>query len=75
MNAIEAYHSDHSEADTELYLALAKQYGLMVTGGSDFHGTVKPGVRLGTGAGNLRIPGDLMEALQSFHRRGAETQR
>ena len=75
MNAIEAYHSDHSEADTELYLGLAKQYGLMVTGGSDYHGEVKPGVRLGTGAGNLRIPKDLMERLQSFHRRGAETQR
>jgi predicted metal-dependent phosphoesterase TrpH len=68
MNAIEAYHSDHSEADTELYLGLAKQYGLMVNGGSDFHGAVKPGVRLGTGAGNLRIPDDLMEALQSFSR-------
>ena len=66
LNAIEAYHSDHSEADTELYLCLARQYGLMTTGGSDYHGAVKPGVRLGTGAGNLRIPADLIEQLRAF---------
>ena len=47
MNAIEAYHSDHTPADTELYLELARKYGLLVTGGSDFHGDAKPGVRLG----------------------------
>ena len=49
LNAIEAYHSDHGPTDVELYLELAAQYGLLVTGGSDFHGAVKPGVRLGTG--------------------------
>jgi 3',5'-nucleoside bisphosphate phosphatase len=64
LNAIEAYHSDHTAADTELYLGLAKQYGLRVTGGSDFHGAVKPGVTLGRGCnGNLKIPGDLLEKL------------
>jgi len=65
MNAIEAYHSDHSPEDTELYLRLAKQYGLLVTGGSDFHGAVKPSVRLGVGAGNLRIPAGLVEQLRA----------
>lgn len=65
LNAIEAYHSDHDAHDTELYLGLAKRYGLMVTGGSDFHGEVKPEVSLGTGCqGNLRIPDDLVERLR-----------
>ncbi len=65
MNAIEAYHSDHTAADTELYLGLAERYGLGVTGGSDFHGAVKPDVTLGRGAaGNLRIPEDLVEKLR-----------
>lgn len=69
MNAIEAYHSDHGRRDTELYLKLAEQYGLMVTGGSDFHGAVKPGVRLGTGCeGNLRIPKDLVDRLRGRER-------
>jgi predicted metal-dependent phosphoesterase TrpH len=66
LNAIEAYHSDHNAADTGLYLGLARSYGLMVTGGSDFHGAVKPGVNLGTGCqGNLSIPDDLLEKLRA----------
>jgi 3',5'-nucleoside bisphosphate phosphatase len=65
LNAIEAYHSDHGPRETELYLSLARHYGLLVTGGSDFHGAVKPGVRLGTGAnGNLHIPEDLVDRLR-----------
>ena len=69
LNAIEAYHSDHARRDTEQYLSLAERYGLMVTGGSDFHGDVKPGVLLGTGyAGNLRIPADLIDQLRQHAR-------
>lgn len=69
LNAIEAYHSDHERGDTEQYLGLAQRYGLMVTGGSDFHGDVKPGVLLGTGyAGNLRIPADLIDQLRQHAR-------
>jgi hypothetical protein len=68
LNAIEAYHSDHGAVETELYLGLAKRYGLMVTGGSDFHGAPKPDVLLGTGyAGNLHLPGDLLEKLREGH--------
>ena len=66
LNAIEAYHSDHESRDTELYLGLAARYGLLVTGGSDFHGSVKPGVRLGTGCnGNLRVPQDVVTKLRA----------
>jgi predicted metal-dependent phosphoesterase TrpH len=65
LNAIEAYHSDHGAGETELYLGLARRYGLMVTGGSDFHGAPKPDVLLGTGyAGNLHLPDDLLERLR-----------
>ncbi len=65
LNAIEAYHSDHSVEDTALYLGLAERYGLLVTGGSDFHGDVKPGVKLGTGyQGNLRVPEEILERLR-----------
>jgi len=65
LNAIEAYHTDHGPEDTLLYLELAAKYGLLVTGGSDFHGEVKPGVQLGSGcSGNLHIPGDLVQNLR-----------
>lgn len=69
LNAIEAYHSDHTASDVEAYLELARKYGLQVTGGSDFHGEAKPGVRLGTGCdGNLKIPADLVERLRASYR-------
>jgi 3',5'-nucleoside bisphosphate phosphatase len=64
LNAIEAYHTDHTAQDTELYLSLAKRYGLRVTGGSDYHGDVKPGVTLGRGCGNLEIPENIVEELR-----------
>lgn len=65
LDALEAYHSDHTEADTQFYLGLASHYGLRVTGGSDFHGAMKPSVALGTGFdGNLRIPEDLVARLR-----------
>lgn len=48
LDALEAYHSDHDEPTAQLYARLAAQLGLMVTGGSDFHGdpslSVEPGV-------------------------------
>lgn len=66
LNAIEAYHSDHDEAHTGQYLALARKYRMLVTGGSDFHGEVKPGVKLGSGYdGNLHVPDDLLERLRN----------
>jgi predicted metal-dependent phosphoesterase TrpH len=72
LNAIEAYHSDHCLDETRLYLGLAEHYGLMVTGGSDFHGEVKPEVRLGTGCeGNLKIPSDLVDRLRNDRRNHA----
>jgi predicted metal-dependent phosphoesterase TrpH len=63
LHAIEAYHSDHTRAETERYIALANKYGLKISGGSDFHGDNKPGVRLGTGPGHLNVPDSLLESL------------
>ena len=46
LDAIEVYHSDHDEATTARYAALATELGLLVTGGSDFHdpaSSLRPG--------------------------------
>ncbi|XEC96968.1 PHP domain-containing protein [Paenibacillus tarimensis] len=37
-DGIEVYHSDHSEEDEERYLKLAHAHGMIITGGSDYHG-------------------------------------
>lgn len=48
VDGIEVYHSIHSLEDIKRYLALAKKYHLLVSGGSDYHGLfVKPDVELG----------------------------
>jgi len=66
LNALEAYHSDHGPAETARYLELAHRHGLLVTGGSDFHGDAKPGVRLGSGyQGKLKVPDDVVTRMRS----------
>lgn len=43
---------------------MAEQYGLLPSGGSDFHGAIKPDIRLGVGRGNLQIPMQWLERLE-----------
>lgn len=47
LQGIEAFYSLHTPELTETYLGYAAEFGLMVTAGSDFHGTAKPEIRLG----------------------------
>ena len=51
--AIECFHSDHDEATTNRYLVMARDLGLGVTGGSDFHG---PGSRRADSFGRVGLP-------------------
>lgn len=64
LKGLEVYYPSHGPARTALYERLAKRHGLLVTGGSDFHGTDKPGVHIGIGHGDLRIPYRLVEELK-----------
>ena len=64
--AIEAYYSEHSPGQRDYILALAQQYGLLVSGGSDWHGTRKPYIRMGSGiGGNLAVPYSVLEGLKA----------
>ena len=49
---------------TALAKTLAGDYGLLESGGSDFHGDNKPGIFLGVGRGNLRVPFSFLEAIR-----------
>ena len=64
LNAIEAWHSEHSEADVRACLALAKRFDLGISGGSDYHGANKPSICLGKGYGKLRVGMDVLEGLR-----------
>ena len=65
VEAIEAHYTEHSDAQTREYLALAARLDMGVTGGSDFHGTAKPGIRLGRGRGRLFIPETVLAGLRT----------
>ncbi len=61
---LEVMHSDQDQNAQRRYGALAERFGLLPTGGSDYHGEVKPGVELGRGvAGNVAVPEEWVEAL------------
>jgi len=63
LDGIEAWYSEHTQDQQKAFAKLAAEQGLILTGGSDFHGTTNPEVRLGRGFGNLEVPDELMEAL------------
>ena len=64
LDAIEAYYTEHSPAKTREYLELARRLNLGVCGGSDFHGNVKPDIRIGVGRGNLAVPEEVLTDLK-----------
>ncbi len=53
---IEAYYPEHTPEQTRTYLEWAKRYGLVATGGSDFHGAIKAGIEIGRGSGDFHVP-------------------
>ena len=67
--ALEAIYSSYSPADQSRMTKLAEDNGLLVSGGSDFHGeTVKPGLKMGSGYGNLYVPCEVFQTLKDYHR-------
>lgn len=68
LSALEAYHSEHSEADTRFCVELAARHDLALCGGSDYHGALKPDIAPGKGRGGLRVPLRVLEALKEKRR-------
>jgi hypothetical protein len=68
LDGMEVYYSEHSETDTRAFGEMADRLGLLQSGGSDFHGTNKPDIRLGVGRGNLDIPNKLLEKMKEARR-------
>lgn len=65
LQGIETYYSTYSPADERDMKRLADRHHLLYSGGSDFHGTVKPHIQIGKGMGKLVIPYDVLEKLRS----------
>ena len=61
--AMESRYSTYTPETTEAAIRLAKEFGIMESGGSDFHGENKPDIQLGIGRGALCVPAMLMDKL------------
>jgi len=63
---VECYYPEHSPDQEALYLSLARELGLLITGGSDFHGDNKPEVSLGRINCQPRLTYDLVTAMKAW---------
>jgi predicted metal-dependent phosphoesterase TrpH len=61
LGALEVFHSDHGPAEMARYLEATRRYDLAVTGGSDFHGAIKPRVPLGS----VRVEDSILDNLRA----------
>lgn len=73
LDGVEVYYSDHLPTDTALLKRLVDEYDLLASGGTDFHGSAKPGIEIGIGRGDLKIPYELVARMKA--RLGARARR
>lgn len=64
LDGMEVHYSKFSHEETALAESIALEFGLLPSGGSDYHGHNKPGIHLGVGKGNLQIPHSYFENLR-----------
>jgi predicted metal-dependent phosphoesterase TrpH len=63
VDGVECYYGEYLLETRERLAAMARRLGLIATGGSDYHGTYKPGLELGVGRGDLEVPDRALESL------------
>ena len=66
LNGIEGYYPEYTPEQTAEYRALAEKLSLSLSGGSDFHGAMKPHISIGKGKGDLVIPYYILENMKGI---------
>jgi predicted metal-dependent phosphoesterase TrpH len=65
LDGLECEYGRYTPEERARYHALAAAFGLAPTGGSDYHGTYKPDLAIGTGTGDLAVPESLLVGLEA----------
>ena len=65
LKGIEAYHSSNNAYESDKLRSMALHHDLLISGGTDFHGVVKPNIKMGVGRGNMKIPYTILEKIKS----------
>ena len=61
---LEVIYPEHKPKEIKLYSELAEKHKLFITGGTDFHGSYKPGIQIGIGNGEFKVPYSLYENMK-----------
>jgi predicted metal-dependent phosphoesterase TrpH len=64
LGGIEAYYADYPPELREHLAGICRDLGLVATGGSDYHGRYKAGLRIGVGHGDLHVPDEVVTHLE-----------
>ena len=65
LDGMETLYAKYTPEETALAKRLAAEFGVLESGGSDFHGDTKPDIALGSGRGDLQVPPDFLEQLRN----------
>ena len=63
---IEGYYNEYSEEMQVYFQSVAKDLGLEICGGTDFHAKMKPHIEIGIGQGNMEIPYAVLERIKQI---------
>ena len=65
LQGLEVHYPEHSALEVAQYKTLAERYGLLMTGGTDYHGIEKNGLDIGVGRGTMKLPYSIVEDLKA----------
>lgn len=65
LKGLEAYHSSNNMYESSKLRSIAMNKDLLISGGSDFHGIIKPNIQIGKGRGNMCVPMRLLDDLKN----------
>lgn len=71
LDGLEAIYSTYTTGEEQQMKRLARENGLLISGGSDFHGSNKPDIALGRGRGHLYIPYSVLETIKPADKKGS----
>jgi 3',5'-nucleoside bisphosphate phosphatase len=75
LRGIEVHYPEHSPLDVAQYKSLAERHGLLMTGGTDYHGIEGTELDMGVGRGDMKLPYSIVEDLKAARSRALGIER
>ena len=72
LDGIEGYYTEYTAEMQEKFQGMARELGLEISGGTDFHAAMKPHISIGRGLGEMEIPYSVLENLKKYYKNKKE---